>query len=95
MGKDSKPTNTDLQDTLQRPDIHEVWERSYRTDSSERLYEQVFDWIKKGAGISAGGLVLDAGCGVGQHAARLARRGYQVCAVDLAENRVVAARENL
>jgi ubiquinone/menaquinone biosynthesis C-methylase UbiE len=37
--------------------------------------------------------VLDLGCGTGAHAIRLARRGFQVVAIDLSINGVRAARE--
>ncbi len=39
------------------------------------------------------GLVLDLGCGTGAHAVRMARRGYQVLAVDLTMPGVRAARD--
>jgi SAM-dependent methyltransferase len=39
------------------------------------------------------GLVLDLGCGTGAHAVRLARRGYDVVAVDLTYRGVASARE--
>lgn len=42
---------------------------------------------------AAGGPVLDLGCGTGGHAVRLARRGFQVTAVDLTYPGVRAARE--
>jgi SAM-dependent methyltransferase len=39
------------------------------------------------------GTVLDLGCGTGAHAVRMARRGYQVVAVDLTVRGVKSARE--
>lgn len=45
-----------------------------------------------GRGVGAGSVVLDAGCGVGRHAAGLARRGYAVEGVDRAPRLVEEAR---
>jgi ubiquinone/menaquinone biosynthesis C-methylase UbiE len=84
-----------LRTTLAGDTIHETWERSFRSDASERFYEKAFDWIVAHAGIAAGGNVLDVGCGIGQHSARLARRGFTVEAVDISAGRVAAARQNL
>ena len=43
-------------------------------------------------GVGAGSLVLDAGCGVGRHAAGLARRGYVVEGVDSSPGLIEEAR---
>jgi 2-polyprenyl-3-methyl-5-hydroxy-6-metoxy-1,4-benzoquinol methylase len=43
-------------------------------------------------GITNGGRILDAGCGVGSHATELARRGYVVSGIDLSPQFITEAR---
>ena len=64
------------------PDIRR-WQRVYGTDENERYFEAAFDHILKVTGARPGAFFLDAGCGGGKHAVRLARRGFRVHAVDL------------
>lgn len=54
----------------------------------EELHDRAFAQPPQGA-------VLDLGCGTGGHAIRLARRGYDVIAVDLTLGGVRGARERL
>lgn len=84
-----------IKNALSGPAIHEIWESVYRNRRSERLYELVFDWIAQCGGVPAGSRWLDVGCGIGQHAIRLRRRGYQVIAADFSSDRVRAARERI
>ncbi len=44
-------------------------------------------------GIASGARILDAPCGIGRHATRLARLGYRVVGVDLSPGYVARARE--
>ena len=76
---------------LSGPAIHDLWEGVYRNPRSERLYEQIFDWMAQHGGVPAGSRWLDIGCGIGQHALRLQRRGYRVAAADFSPDRVRAA----
>jgi 2-polyprenyl-3-methyl-5-hydroxy-6-metoxy-1,4-benzoquinol methylase len=83
-------------DTLRCAGIHDAWERRYRTPANERFYEQVFDELVRlipRPGASTG--FLDAGCGIGAHASRLARRGFAVEAVDVSDAILERARANL
>ncbi|MGD0631912.1 MAG: class I SAM-dependent methyltransferase [Terracidiphilus sp.] len=80
---------------LSGPAIHERWESVYRNPHSERLYELVFDWIAEHGGVPAGSRWLDIGCGIGQHAMRLQRRGYRVVAADFSPDRVRAASAHI
>jgi 2-polyprenyl-3-methyl-5-hydroxy-6-metoxy-1,4-benzoquinol methylase len=84
-----------VKDALSGPAIHEGWERVYRNPGSERLYDLVFDWIAQHGGVPAGSRWLDIGCGIGQHAMRLCRRGYRVVAADFSPDRVRAAGEHI
>src|ERR1039458_374646 len=82
--------------SLGKPAIHDKWESKYRTRTNERFYELVFDELAR--------LVprhrttttfLDAGCGIGAHSSRLARRGFIVEAVDFSDVVIERARANV
>jgi ubiquinone/menaquinone biosynthesis C-methylase UbiE len=80
--------------TLSTSVVHKAWEQTYRTPQSERFYEGVFDWIAAHEQLH-GMKALDMGCGIGQHAIRLAKRGCSVVAADFSADRVAAAEENI
>ena len=80
--------------TLAQNTIHESWERTYRNPESERFYERIFDWIAAND-LLAGKYALDIGCGIGQHAIRLAKRGCNVVAADFSADRVSVAKRNI
>jgi ubiquinone/menaquinone biosynthesis C-methylase UbiE len=83
-----------LRKTLADSTIHEIWEQTYRNRESELFYERVFDWIAAHEPLT-GKRALDIGCGIGQHAIRLANRGCDVVAADFSEDRVSAAKRNI
>jgi 2-polyprenyl-3-methyl-5-hydroxy-6-metoxy-1,4-benzoquinol methylase len=76
------PESNDVEKTLQKPNIHQHWEDSYRTADNETFYEEAFDYIKRVLNAPKSSTVLDAGCGSGAHSIRLAKRGFSVLAVD-------------
>jgi len=83
-------------DTLSSSGIHDAWERRYRTPANERFYEQVFDELMALiAPLGPDARFLDAGCGIGAHAARLARRGFSVDAIDASAQILERAAANL
>lgn len=88
------PQISTVKQTLAASAIHENWEQTYRNRESERFYETVFDWIAAHESLE-GKRALDIGCGIGQHAIRLATRGCTVTAADFSDDRVFAARENV
>jgi SAM-dependent methyltransferase len=75
--------------------VHEGWETSYRTSENERFYELAFDAVAREVAAPPGTRWLDAGCGPGFHAIRLARRGYRVTAVDFSAAALEQARGNV
>src|SRR5512138_3413502 len=81
-----------VESTLASSAVHDQWESIFRTEENERCWEMMFDWF---APILPRGRTLDAGCGIGQHAIRLRRRGFAVAAVDFSPDRVAAARDNI
>ncbi len=83
-----------MKQTLSSNAVHNIWEQIYRTPQSERFYEEVFDWIAAHEQLH-GKKALDIGCGIGQHAIRLAKRGCSVVAADFSEDRAAAAAENI
>lgn len=84
-----------LKRALEKPEIHERWEQSFRTAGNARFYERAFDYIGAALDSTDRPTVLDAGCGVCAHAMRLARRGFDVVAVDFSPSVLKSARANL
>lgn len=94
---DSAPSADELvRGSLGKPAIHDTWESMYRTSANERFYELVFDelarLVPRPRAVTT---FLDAGCGIGAHSSRLARRGFAVEAVDFSEVVVQRARTNI
>ena len=79
---------------LAKREIHDEWERAYRTEANERFYEQAFDFVI-GELNPRPSRVLDLGCGPGFHSMRLARRGFTVLACDFSPPVLEMARENV
>lgn len=71
--------------TLQRPEVHAKWLNDFLLDESRAFYESAFDHIVQVFGSRTKSTVLDAGCGTGSNAIRLALRGYPVRAMDVSE----------
>jgi ubiquinone/menaquinone biosynthesis C-methylase UbiE len=89
------PSSIDLQNTLEKADIHHQWAQAYRTPQNEQFYEQVFDYLTQVISLPPSSLVLDAGCGTGAHALRLAQRGLSVIAIDFSESVLAMAEAYL
>lgn len=85
----------DLEKTLGKPQIHANWENLYRTSENEKFYEMVFDYVANVLKAPENSLILDAGCGAGAHAMRLARRGFSVVAADFSDSVLEMAKANL
>jgi SAM-dependent methyltransferase len=80
---------------MNRLDIHDVWEATYRTPGNERLFEQCYDYIAETVGQPRGSRALDIGGGIGANSVRLARRGYQVESCDYSEPILERAHANV
>ncbi|MCP4005222.1 MAG: class I SAM-dependent methyltransferase [bacterium] len=87
--------SNDVERTLQKPDIHQQWESSYRTAENETFFEEAFDYITSVLGTQNNGTFLDAGCGTAAHSVRLAERGFVVLAIDFSESILKTADLNL
>src|SRR6516165_8944066 len=94
-----KPDVQDLSELIKRqmnkPQIHESWETTYRTAGNERFFEQAYDYIVRLLNQPDGSQALDIGCGICANAVRLARRGYYVTAADYSEPILEQARANV
>lgn len=72
-------------------------------DEAASLYDEVrpgypedlFDDVVSLSGITAGGRILEIGCGTGQATVPFARRGYRILCIELGENMAAVARRNL
>jgi SAM-dependent methyltransferase len=80
---------------MNRPHIHEEWEKTYRTKPNERFFELAYDDVVQHLGQPEGSRALDIGCGICANSVRLARRGYIVSAADYSESVLEPARENV
>src|SRR3954469_12029226 len=84
-----------VEQSLAKPDIHDEWEAAYREPDIRRLQEVALDRVVELAGPPAGARFLDAGCGTGFNAVRLAQLGFDVLAVDFSEEVLGRARANV
>jgi len=91
----SRAESADLERTLGQPGVHRQWETTYRTAENEQFFEEAIDEVLRSLGAPRDATWLDAGCGVGAHSVRLARRGFSVVGVDFSESALEAAAENL
>ena len=82
-----------VENLLARPEIHQQWSRHYRTADNESFYEQAFDDVLRVLNPPPGATFLDAGCGSCAHSVRLARRGFNVHAVDFSESALAMAQD--
>jgi SAM-dependent methyltransferase len=71
----------------------ESWNRDYYNPIAERYYDRAVSTMLRLMDAQPGARVLDAGCGPGVHSLRVARAGYQVCAVDISQTMLQEARE--
>ena len=84
-----------VESALAQPEVHRQWAGSYRTRDNDAFYERAFDLITAELDPPPGATFLDAGCGSCAHTVRLARRGFDVCAVDFSESALDMARDHL
>lgn len=80
---------------VNKPQIHDIWESTYRNEGNERLYEQAYDDIAGVLHQPKDSLALDIGCGIGANSVRLAQRGYRVTAADYSEPILERTHQNV
>ena len=80
-----------LDSTFRDARIHQEWQAVYRSDPAQAAFDDaVYDWLFRK--LTPDRLWLDAGCGTGHHAFRLAEHGCEVTAVDISETALETAR---
>lgn len=84
-----------VETTLQKPDVHQQWEDSYRNPENEKFYDEAFDYIGSALNAPQNSTFLDVGCGIGAHSIRLAKGGFSVLAIDFSESILQKAELNL
>ena len=84
-----------VEESLSRPEIHEDWERTYRTPEHKQVTDLIFDRVLHAVGAPAGSRWLDVGCGPAIHALRLARHGYHVTGLDISPDVLASAQRNV
>jgi 2-polyprenyl-3-methyl-5-hydroxy-6-metoxy-1,4-benzoquinol methylase len=80
---------------MNQPQIHDSWEKNYRSSGNEQFFEQAFDDFVARIGQPTGSRALDIGCGICANSIRLARRGYVVSAADYSEPILAKAKVNV
>ncbi len=85
-----------LRGTYSADAIHDVWESIYRGNAAQdALNEAIASRIFRYLNLPTGCLVLDAGCGTGDHSRRIAERGHYCVCTDISESILLRARKNL
>lgn len=85
-----------LDEIYAKPEIHDEWESIYRGNPLlDRLNDQIMDRIMDYLRPVPGARFLDAGCGIGDHTARIARRGYECVGMDISPTILEKAGERM
>ncbi|NJP07610.1 MAG: class I SAM-dependent methyltransferase [Chloroflexaceae bacterium] len=84
-----------VQQSLARPEIHQRWNRVYLSAENDRFFDLAFAFIAHELRVPAGAAILDAGCGNGAHAVRLARHGFRIHGLDFSASVLPAAQATL
>lgn len=95
MADPSQRLSDDVKRQMNQPQIHDAWEKSYRTAENERFFEEAYDAFTRRIALPAGARALDIGCGICANSVRLARRGFVVSAADYSEAILPRAHENV
>jgi len=86
----------ELKDTYADRQIHEEWESVYRasgyqSDFNDRMMDRIVGLLKP----PPESLFLDAGCGIGDHSARIGRHGLRCIGVDISDAILEDARRKI
>ena len=95
MSDPSKDLSDQVKRQMNQPQIHDEWEKNYRSPDNERFFEQAYDRFVGAIAQKPGSLALDIGCGLCANSIRLARRGYNVVSADYGESILERAHENV
>jgi len=84
-----------LEETLSKPDLHLLWEKTYYSDRNNKFYDLAIDKILKIVKLDTNAKILDAGCGNAAHSIRFAERGYNVLGIDFSEEALKLSQSNI
>src|SRR5688572_1261363 len=85
-----------LNDTYAKSEIHDQWESIYRGNPLlDRLNDLIMDRIMDCVQPAPGARFLDAGCGIGDHSVRIARKGYDCVGIDISPTILQTAEERI
>ena len=73
----------------------EQWDSDYYHPLALQLYDLAIVKMLRLMNVEKGATVLDAGCGPGVHSIRVAKAGYNVCAIDLSHEMLRQAKERV
>ncbi len=73
----------------------EQWDKDYYHPIALRFYDWAVSDMLKMMEVEAQSTVLDAGCGPGVHAIRVAKAGHNVCAIDLSKAMLEQAQQRV
>jgi 2-polyprenyl-3-methyl-5-hydroxy-6-metoxy-1,4-benzoquinol methylase len=91
-----KVTIVRLDETYAKREIHDHWESIYRgTPLLDKLNDLIMDRIIDSIQPAPGAKFLDAGCGIGDHTARIARKGYECVGIDISPTILQKAEERI
>jgi ubiquinone/menaquinone biosynthesis C-methylase UbiE len=86
----------DLESTYSDRSIHHEWESVYRDNpKQDRMNEQIMKRLFRILKPSSDALFLDAGCGTGDHTARIALNGARCVGIDISESILEDARRRI
>jgi SAM-dependent methyltransferase len=85
-------TETPPTAVFEKIDTFEDWDRDYYHPLALRYYDRAVLRMLKHLQAPPGSLVLDAGCGPGEHSIRVARAGHRVQALDISATVLEEAR---
>lgn len=92
---DRTPDSRSVEETLSKRDVHDKWESDFRTAQNARFYDAALEYIGDQLDPAQRPKLLDAGCGIGDYALRLARRGFSVTGIDFSPSVLENARAYL
>ena len=76
-----------LKDTYANMEIHAAWESVYRSNTLQNNFNDLMmNHIMTSLHLPSGALLLDAGCGRGDHSIRIVKKGYRCVSVDISEH---------
>lgn len=87
---------TILKETYEQADIHNEWISVYRRNPLQQHFNtRLMDKLLKRLALPDNALILDAGCGTGEHSIRIAQGGYRCVGIDISERTLRETRNNI